>query len=304
MPTETIQWPYLRLALPKNADPEMTGLLTQTAADNGALGAMTEGNSLLLYLPKDADEALVQNVIDAVLAEAEGIGWSGLAVDRDSLADQPWATAWKVDFKDIPIGQSLLIRPDWEMGQPAAAEWGDRKTIWLRPGSGFGTGRHETTRLALELLESNIDESMRVLDFGSGSGVLSIAAIKLGAASVTSIEMDPEANQNARENIELNKVTPRIYLKEGSTPEPEMGMFNLIIANMLPHEVLPRLEALAQRLDHDQEGVFVYSGFLLEQQTEIEAAFARVGLVAQSFAQEGEWGAMAGTLMHHVSLEY
>lgn len=296
-------WPYLRLSLPDGVDLELAGLLSQSAADAGALGAMIEGRSLLLYLPKNAGDAQIQAVLHAVVEEAESLGWGPLPLDVDSLADQPWATAWKIDFKDLPIGRSLLIRPDWELGQPAAPEHHDRITIWVRPGFGFGTGRHETTRLALGLLESHLETGTRVLDFGSGSGILSIAAVKLGASSVTAIEMDPDANQNARENCELNGVAARIYLKEGDTPTEEMGLFGMVVANMLPHEALPRLKALAAALDPDQ-GTIIYSGFLLEQQHEIEEAFTQAGLVIHSFAQESEWGALVGGLARNLSLEH
>lgn len=298
-----ITWPYLRLALPEGVDLELAGLLSQSAVDAGALGAMLEGRSLLLYLPKNATEAQIQAVLQAAVGEAEALGWAPLPLDVDSLADQPWATAWKIDFKDLPIGRGLLIRPDWELGEPAAPEHHDRITIWVRPGFGFGTGRHETTRLALGLLESHIETGTRVLDFGSGSGILSIAACKLGASSVTAIEMDPDANENALENCELNGVSARVYLKVGDTPTPEMGQFGMVVANMLPHEALPRLQALAAALDPDQ-GTIIYSGFLLEQQHEIEAAFAQAGLVIHSFAQESEWGALVGGLARNLSLEH
>lgn len=304
MTTEsTTAWPYLRLTLPEGADPDLVGLLTQAAADTGALGALTEGHSLLLYLPRSAGQGQVQTVIQAVQDEADQLGWGERPVDLESLADQPWATAWKTDFKPLPIGHSLLIRPDWEQGEPEKTEWTNRHVIWVRPGFGFGTGRHETTRLAMELLESHLEQGMRVLDYGSGSGILSIAAVKLGAASVTAIEMDPDANQNARENFELNGAQARIYLKEGDCPTPEMGEFDLIVANMLPHEALPRLTAMVERLAPDQQGLIIYSGFLLEQQGEIEAAFIRAGLVMHGFAQEGEWAALVGGLGHHLSIE-
>lgn len=290
-------WPYLRLTLPEAADSEQLGTVVQAAADAGALGGSSEVGDLLLYLPQEADEALLQTIRQAVASEAEALGWTPLTWKLEALADQPWATAWKKDFITMPVGHRLLVRPDWEVQAPAPPEWSNRLTIWLRPGFGFGTGRHETTRLALEMLESHLEEGTRVLDFGSGSGILSIAAVRLGACSVTAIEFDPDANQNARENFDLNHSHARIYLHEANHPGAIPGSFDLIICNMLPQNALQHFEALAMRLE-GRQSVFIYSGFLVDQKLEIETALAQVGLMTQGFAQLNEWGAVVAVRVH------
>lgn len=292
------KWPFLRVSLPKAADGEQIGILSQVAADVGALGAVTEPEALTFYLPREADEDFVEEVCQAVQAEADAFGWPILLWQVDSLLDQPWATAWKKDFKTFPVGQSLLIRPDWEHHEPAPPEWSDRLPIWLRPGFGFGTGRHETTRLALEMLENHLEPGARVLDFGSGSGVLSIAAIRLGAASATAVEFDPDANQNARENFELNGCTARVYLHESNDPSEAPGHFELIICNMLPHNALPHFLSLVSRLEKGAPALFIYSGFLVEQREQIEEALSQSGMVAQGFAKLNEWGAIVAECSH------
>lgn len=295
----TMTWPFLRLALPQEADADQIALLTQAAADVGALGSSTEpSGELLVYLPKEAGQDMVQMVFAALRNEAHELGWPEPALNLERLEEQPWATAWKQAFVTMPIGKRLLIRPDWELHESPPTEWSDRHPIYLRPGSGFGTGRHETTRLALEMLENHITEGDRVLDFGSGSGVLSIAAVRLGASSVTAVEFDVDANQNARENFDLNGCHARIYLQEKSHPREAPGKFDLILCNMLPHNAMPHLYALVERLAGPQS-LLIYSGFLVEQQSDITEAFHQAGLMPQASAQLNEWGALVAELGSH-----
>ena len=286
-----VNWPYLSLSVPEEAESEQTAQITQAAVEAGALGAAHEVGRLVLYLPREADEALIEAIRRAVGEETRALGWPTPSVSVDLLADQPWATAWKKDFVSLPVGEKLLIRPDWERDQPAPAQWRGRLEIWLRPGFGFGTGRHETTRLALEMLENHLEPGSVALDFGSGSGVLAIAAVRLGAAEVTAIECDADANENARDNFALNGCAARIHLHQTAQPAGVGGAYDLVICNMLPQNALPHMETLAGMLESPQ-AVLIYSGFLTDQKSEIEAALSRGGLVAEGYVRMNEWGAL------------
>jgi ribosomal protein L11 methyltransferase len=294
-PDAAHDWPLLRLPIPPAADDEQTVQLTQTAVEAGALGAAHEGPSLVIYLPRPIDEARLLAVRQAVAAQADALGWPPVHFEAGTLADAPWATMWKADFKTLPIGRRLLVRPDWEQGSDPPAPWSDRLTLWIQPGQGFGTGRHETTRLALLMLEEYLAPGDAVLDFGSGSGVLALAAWRLGAGRVTAVECDPDANINARDNIAINGAEGTIALVESADPADAPGPYDLIVCNILPQHALPRLAALAKSLA-GQNPRLIYTGFLADQIPEVEAALNRAGLKPVKQQTEGEWCGFAARL--------
>lgn len=293
-------WPVLRLTLPPGATEDDTLILTQAASEAGALGSQAGSGLLLVYAPRE-DEAVIRQIEAALRSECtRALGWAEPEMAWDTLADAPWATAWKADFVALQIGERLLVRPDWEQGTAIPPDWQTREVIYIRPGGGFGTARHETTRLALELMEDWVQSEARVLDFGAGSGILAIAAARLGAGRVIAIEHDPEAIVNARENIDLNGVSERIELRQSAAPEENDAPFNLIICNMLPHEARPHWVTLAGLLAAGNtaagstsmpsiNSVLIYSGLLADQKTEIAAELAEVGLHARNWTQAGEW---------------
>lgn len=296
-------WPLLRVTLPPGVDEDQAAGLTQAAADEGALGGQTGAGQLLLYLPREGAPAIALRVRAALEAEAVRLGCGALEVAGETLPDAPWATAWKADFVALPVGERLLVRPDWEYGTAIRADWQTREVIYIRPGGGFGTARHETTRLALELLEKWVRSGTRVFDFGAGSGILAIAAARLGAERVVAVEHDPEAIINARVNIELNGLQERIELLTADAPPPAGEPFNLIVCNMLPHEARPHFAVLAgllaganpqaPRLSTGPEpnSSLIYSGLLADQKEEIESVLATHGLHPREWAEAAEWGA-------------
>lgn len=294
-------WPLLTLALPAAADDELQQTLGAAAIEAGALGTLLQPTGLVVYFaaidnaPDDAAaRAAAEPAFDAAesalreTCELLGQPWPGAT--RELLDDAPWATAWKVDFVTLPVGERLVVRPDWEQGTPLAPDLAGRAPIYIRPGSGFGTARHETTRLALILLEQALRPGMRVLDFGSGSGILALAACALGAAHVTAVECDPQANLNARENFKLNGCADRITLIEGERPlDTFAGAFDLVVCNMLPHETLPVLAGLAAALEQSDSRL-ISSGFLVDQNQQMLDAWAEQHLVPLTMTREGEWG--------------
>jgi len=155
------------------------------------------------------------------------------------LGEEDWASSWKAHFKPLEIGQRLLITPSWEPQRPDDG----RAVIVLDPGMAFGTGGHETTRLCLECLESLLvpapDQlaTMKILDLGTGSGILAIAAAKLGVTQVDAVDIDPQAVIVAAENCLLNKVDNRISCS--TTPLAHLGdNYRIILANILAEELV------------------------------------------------------------------
>ncbi|HVF25552.1 MAG TPA: 50S ribosomal protein L11 methyltransferase [Anaerolineales bacterium] len=219
------------------------------------------------------------------------------AASYKEIADQNWMEAWKQHYNPILIGKSLVIVPAWmESPEPG------RVAIKIDPGMAFGTGTHPTTQLCLELMEmamleirnSNID--FRVIDVGCGSGILSIAAIKLGAVSALGVDIDPGSIVNARENANTNHVGDELILDVGSVQEILDGKFAfakapLVVANILAPVIIRLFDAgLADLIE--ETGTIVLSGILQEQaQSVIEAGQAK-GLKMIERRLMGDWVAL------------
>ena len=214
------------------------------------------------------------------------------------IADQNWMEAWKQYYKPILIGQRLLILPAW-MESPDP----NRIAIKIDPGMAFGTGTHPTTQLCLELMENVLDlpgfknlGSLKVIDVGCGSGILSIAAIKLGAQSVLGVDIDEESVKNSRENADTNEVGDELILGDGSVQEILDGKFEfkkapLVVANILA-PVLVRLFDAGMADLIEENGSIILSGILQEQEKNvIEAGQAR-GLRMNERRQMGDWVAL------------
>ena len=209
-----------------------------------------------------------------------------------------WAEAWKEHYHPIEIGKRLVIVPAW-LETPA----GGRIPIRIDPGMAFGTGTHPTTQLCLELIEafgeSQDWKDVDVIDLGSGTAILAIAALKLGARHALGVDIDAEATKAAQENALTNHVGDALELGTGSLAEIRSAAFSLrqaplVLANILA-PVLVRLldEGLAELLAPG--GMLVLSGILAEQAADVDAAAQRHGLNFSARRQIGDWVALAYT---------
>lgn len=200
-----------------------------------------------------------------------------------------WQENWKRNFKPFRVCAGLVVCPTWETFQ---AEAGD-EILRLDPGQAFGTGGHATTRLCLQGMETlrsrkfyEGDPFERVLDVGTGTGILALVAAFFGARSVLAIDLDPLAVESARRHVELNDRTALIRVEEGG-PETVSGTFTLILANLTRDDLLPRAGVLQRLLAPG--GFLILSGFLETQAREVVRAYARQRLVFQGQALDGEW---------------
>ena len=219
------------------------------------------------------------------------------AASYKQIADQNWMEAWKQHYKPILVGERLIILPAW-MDSPDPK----RIPIKIDPGMAFGTGTHPTTQLCLKLMEKAIlgsrlsNNELRVIDIGCGSGILSIAALKLGAHAVLGVDIDAGSIVNARENAGTNQVGNELLLEVGSVQEILGGKFAfrkapLVLANILAPVIIRLFDAgLANLIE--ENGAIILSGILQEQaQNVIEAAQAK-GLRMNEQKQMGDWVAM------------
>ena len=202
------------------------------------------------------------------------------------LEADDWAEAWKAHYQPLRIGERLLIRPLWiavEL-EPNDIE------ISLDPGMAFGTGTHPTTQLCLEALERLIEPAQDVLDLGSGSGILSIAAAKLGARRVLALDIDPIAVYTTADNARANGVADRVIAEQGSL-ENVLGSarrFDLVIVNILARVILQMIEQALGTIVRPG-GRAIFSGIIDSQLDEVETALLRTGLQPYARKQQGDW---------------
>ncbi len=210
--------------------------------------------------------------------------------ELSSVSTEDWSTSWKANFKPLRVGQRLLIVPSWENVQPRPGDI----VLHLDPGMAFGTGGHETTRLCLELLEQIMDDmplllTPAVLDLGTGSGILAMAAVQLGAGRVCAVDIDPQAVEVARENLAANGLSEQVECS--TTPLESMTEnFDVILANILAEELVRLAPFLAERLNPG--GSLVLSGILAEKEGLVRSGFARLPLTYLTTLQAGEWVAL------------
>jgi ribosomal protein L11 methyltransferase len=207
-----------------------------------------------------------------------------------TVSTEDWSTSWKANFKPLRVGKNLLIVPSWEQIEPQV----DDVVLRLDPGMAFGTGGHETTRLCLELLENIMDampimHSPSVLDVGTGSGILAMAAVQMGAQNVTAVDIDPLAVDVARENLAANGLMEQVECS--TTPlESLEGCFDIILANILAEELVRMASLLVVRLADG--GSLILSGILAEKENLVRSGFASQPLKFCETVRQGEWVAM------------
>jgi len=196
------------------------------------------------------------------------------------VASEDWATEWRRGFSAQRIGKRLLLHPSWE---PAQSEPGDA-VLTIDPENAFGSGDHETTRLMLQMLEQRVTGGERVLDVGCGSGVLSIAAVRLGAAAAVAIDVDEDALDVARRNAEINGVASRIETSARPLQDID-GAYDIVLANIETRVLIHMPNQLQARIAPG--GILVLSGILRGERDELLAAYAPMRL--EECLEDGEW---------------
>ena len=196
------------------------------------------------------------------------------------VPNEDWATEWRRGFTAQRIGRRLLLHPSWETEQSGP----DDVVLTIDPENAFGSGDHETTRLVLQMLDHRVAGDERVLDVGCGSGVLSIAALLLGAASAVAVDIDEDAVVVARRNAEINGVASRI--EASSRPLGDIdGFYDIVLANIETRVLIHMPDPLRARIAPG--GLLVLSGILRGERDELLTAYAPMRL--EECLEEGEW---------------
>jgi len=207
------------------------------------------------------------------------------------VADEDWMAAWKTHYHPIPIGARLLVLPAWIEMDPQG-----RLPVRIDPSMAFGTGTHPTTQLCLELEETWVRPGQPVIDVGCGSGILSVAALKLGASCALAVDIDAAAVRATRENAQANGVLDQVETGQGSVDEVRRGQFGLrqaplVLANILAPVIVRLFDGGLGELVAPG-GTLVLSGILAEQAAGVEEAARRQGFATVDRKQMGDWSAL------------
>jgi len=260
----------------------------------GARVDPTRPATVRAYLPA-ADPAAAERAVAEVseaLGHLQAFGLRPIGeVRRRVIHDADWAEAWKAYFPVLRVGRRVVIRPTWRRHRAAPGD----VVIALDPGMAFGTGLHPTTRLCLAALEALADRGdvagARVLDVGCGSGILAIAAVRLGATSAVGVDTDPIAIEATAANARRNHLARRIRARIGSLPlgsgDPPV---DVVLANLIAGVLVPLAPALCHELRPG--GTLLASGIFIDREAEVRAAFEAAGLVVATRTSEGEWVAL------------
>ena len=230
---------------------------------------------------------------EALLAEASSAIGRPAPTDYAlrAVLDQDWVQATQAQFEPIPIGRRLLIAPSWRLSEPQPVQGADtdeRITVEMDPGLAFGTGSHPTTRLCLEWLEANLQPGASVVDYGCGSGILAIAAARLGAGSIVAIDIDPQALAATRDNAQRNGVAIDVRATGDASSEPA----DVVMANILSNPLKLLAPMLASLVAPG--GSLVLSGVLVRQAEEVAACYGPELRMATGAERDG-WDCLVGT---------
>jgi ribosomal protein L11 methyltransferase len=249
-----------------------------------------EGVNVKAYLPLNSFLGETVGEIRQSLEHLESYGFNpgDHQVTISEHNEEEWATAWKKYYRPAKVGDKFVISPAWIDYQPADD---GRQVIELDPGMAFGTGTHPTTVLCIEALEKYLKPGSDVLDIGTGTGVLSIAAAKLGAKSVLGVDLDDVAVRSARLNVKLNKVESTVSVRQNDLVRGIGQQYDLIIGNLLA-ELVIRLASggIARNLNDD--GVLIVSGIINTKRDQVRAALLSDNLVICDEVKRGDWLAL------------
>ncbi|WP_379966139.1 50S ribosomal protein L11 methyltransferase [Ectobacillus sp. sgz5001026] len=248
----------------------------------------TEGVTVKAYFPEtDTLEELFQNVkqeIDHLASLDIPLGKNDVSIKE--VREEDWATSWKQYYHPVTVSETFTIVPSWEEYSPAPGE----HIIELDPGMAFGTGTHPTTVMSIRALEKTVERGDHVIDVGTGSGILSIAAAKLGAASVKAYDLDIVAVESAQANVTLNHTEHIVSVAQNNLLHDVEGTVDVIVANILAEIILLFVEDAAKVVK--ESGIFITSGIIESKEFEVRAALESAGFTIEEVLHQEDWVAI------------
>ncbi|HEZ7990042.1 MAG TPA: 50S ribosomal protein L11 methyltransferase [Ruminococcus sp.] len=269
--------------------------------DKDLLGLTDCETCITVYIPSNDQGAEMLTAIKSMLSEMRANDteklYGRLEAELTSIREEDWANNWKQYFKPFKVGEKLVIKPSWEDYDNAD----NRVILEIDPASSFGTGKHHTTRLCLELLEKNLNKGDNLLDMGCGSGILSIGAMLLGAGSAVGVDIEENAAATALENAEKNHISPDVYktyygniLSDEKLASEIDRKYDIITANIVADVIIEMKDYFVRYLK--KGGILIISGIIEERMDEVIAAVESAGFSnPEPYVKEG-WAAVKFTL--------
>jgi len=260
--------------------------------EQGSTGCEERETAVIAYFQGTRSEKAILENFERYVQGLPAEKTPAVSVGIRRIPHEDWGRDWQQYFRPIRVTDRIVVKPPW-------AEWtaaSDDVIIDIMPRMAFGTGTHESTQLCLKLMHSM--EKSRVLDVGSGSGILAIAAARLGAAQVTALEIDVNALPNTHENCLLNGVASRIQIIGGGLDALVPGLYDRIFANINRNVLLGMLPGLAFRLN--QRGRIILSGFLGTDEPVMTKAVGDAGLAVCRVERLNEWSALSVGLIRDI----
>jgi ribosomal protein L11 methyltransferase len=250
----------------------------------------TEGVFVKAYLP--VDSANLGDLLEELKEQLNQLSEYGLDVGKGTIAvndvhEDEWAHAWKKYYKPVNVSERITIKPVWEEYEPKKT---DEIIIEMDPGMAFGTGTHPTTVLCLRALEKYLQPGDRVYDVGTGTAILSIAAVKLGASHVLAMDLDEVAVRSAQANTELNHVNQHITVRQNDLLNGVEEQVEVVVANILAEIIVRFTDDVYRVLKPD--GVFIASGIISAKEADVKDALAKSGLDVVETVTMDDWVAI------------
>lgn len=236
-------------------------------------------DTVIIHIYLQPEESPVETLaLIAARMESAGIAYT---VETDLVEQEDWQNGWRKYYHPMEIGKRLAVVPSWQEYET------DRVKLVLDPGLAFGTGGHETTSLCMEALDERVVGGERVLDIGTGSGILAIAALKLGAATAEGVDIDPVAVRTAGENAALNGVQDKLTVLVGDLSDHANGKYQIITANIVANAIMSLAPAVPGLMA--ENATFIASGIIDTRKDEVVAALQAAGLSIVEIKEKRGW---------------
>ena len=257
----------------------------------GLQGVVVAEASVTGYFPLDERIDNQRHNLESALLKLKQEIRFDYQVDYTETAEEDWAESWKAFFKPERIGRRLVVKPTWELYESKPAD----VILEIDPGMAFGTGTHPTTALCLEMIESYLKPGDSFLDMGTGSGILLVAAARLGAKRLVGIDKDPVAVKIAAKNMTLNRIPEEIYqVKIGNLTREIDERFDMVAVNILTEVILILLDDLNEVVA--ENGIIILSGIIESKIHLVHEKMAEKGILEVETRLRDSWAAIVGTI--------
>lgn len=242
--------------------------------------------------PEDDVQTIVHKVEEGLTELSQFVDIGDGKITVSNTEDKDWINNWKEFFKPFRVAEDIIIKPTWET---LTEKKETDLVIEIDPGTAFGTGTHETTKLCILGLRKYIDHNTKLLDVGCGSGILSIVGLKLGANHAVATDIDPLAISATCENVEVNGITSDQFIAyTGNIMEDQqlkeavgMEQYDIVVANILADVIIPLSDVIGQHMK--KGGLFISSGIIYMKKEEVKAAILKNGFQIEEINEMGDW---------------